>query len=283
MIIQNGINDVCEDCNEETTEMIGIYKFRRYCLCMRNFSEICHIENEKKRLEDEKIRLEQEQINNERQRIEDEKKRLEERLNRFVSYGFYSEMIDFTFDNSKLEYVQICKKYAENAEKMFNDGSGLLLYGDVGTGKTHLAVTIAAHIFDEHSIHFSNLQNLFVSYYAKSFEEREYWLRKYVNCDFLIIDDFGVENLTDSYYQILFSILNGRLLANRPIILTTNQGLESFKGNASIKESRLNSRILEVCYPVKVQGKNWRQEKSKDRHKTMSDFLKPKNERGCQD
>jgi DNA replication protein DnaC len=283
MIIQNGINDVCEVCNEETTEMIGIYKFHRSCLCMRNFSEICHIENEKKRLEQEKIRLEQEKINNERQQIENEKKRLEERLNRFVSYGFSSEMIDFTFENSKLEYVQICKKYAENSEKMFNDGSGLLLYGEVGTGKTHLSVTIAAHIFEEYSIHFSNLQNLFVSYYAKSFEEREYWLKKYVNCDFLIIDDFGVENLTDSYYQILFSIINGRILANRPIILTTNQSLEAFKGNASVKESRLNSRILEVCYPVKVHGKNWRQEKSKERHKAMSDFLKPKNERGCQD
>jgi hypothetical protein len=29
-----------------------------------------------------------------------------------------------------------------------------------------------------------------------------------------------------------------------------------------------------------VHGKNWRQKKSKERHKAMNEFLRPKNERG---
>lgn len=262
----------CDVCGEEKSQEVNSFIVPRHCKCDRDYFE-------KKQIEDQIEQQKQMQIE-----LENELKRKEnERINKYERYGFTREMIDYNFGSDDFEHIRICKNYADNAEKMYLEGNGLLLYGDVGTGKTHLAVAMANKIIENREIRFTTIQNLFVSYYAASFESRVNWMDTYINSDFLIIDDFGVENITDSYYQIIFSIINGRINRVAPLILTTNQSLESFKDNASVKESRLNSRILEMCYPVKVQGKNWRQEKSKAKHKKLGEFLKSKNERGCQD
>jgi DNA replication protein DnaC len=263
---------ICENCGEDKSQKVNGYIVPRHCKCDRDY-------HEQKQIEDELEKQKQAQIE-----IENELKRKEkERITKYEKYGFAHEMLNCEFGNDNFEHTQICKNYADNAKKMYIEGNGLILYGDVGTGKTHLAVAMANKIIENWEIRFTTIQNLFVSYYATSFESRVNWMDSYINSDFLIIDDYGVENITDSYYQIIFSIINGRINREAPLILTTNQSLESFKENTSVKESRLNSRILELCYPVKVQGKNWRQEKSKAKHKKLGEFLKLKNERGCQD
>jgi len=185
------------------------------------------------------------------------------------------------FDDSKEEYVFKCRKYAESFDDMKENGIGILLHGTTGTGKTHIAVCIANYLFDTNSVRFTSLSMLFSGYYARSFELRDQWLNEFATCDLLIIDDFGVERITDGYYPIIFTLIDLRINAKKPMVVTTNKSIDDFESEIGTKEKRLATRILEGCYPIEVNGKNWRSEVIADRRVAMHDFFKC--ERGCKD
>lgn len=120
--------------------------------------------------------------------------------------------LGYLFRNTRLkrlncQYVDICKQYVDNFEPRTQ--SGLFLAGNVGTGKTSLAVGIAKElIFKGYSVKFmvfSQVIRLLQSTYSAKnpldFMEQMEILSKY---DLLIFDDFARETykertLTDVY------------------------------------------------------------------------------------
>lgn len=62
-----------------------------------------------------------------------------------------------------------------------------------------------------------------------------------INCDLLIIDDLGSEQITDFSKTELFNLLNIKLLKNRKMLISTNCGLEELLKNYS---ERISSRLL---------------------------------------
>jgi DNA replication protein DnaC len=139
-----------------------------------------------------------------------------------------------TFDNYKIyddrqkEVVDKCKNYV-NIIKNKNQGEGLFLVGNSGTGKDHLCVSIARN---------------FKNYIVKVFEEihvekltamsnQKNWhveLDKYIHTPILFVLDFcSGKELTDSQKETFFYILNKRYNNLLPIIITTNVPQKDFK------------------------------------------------------
>ena len=74
----------------------------------------------------------------------------------------------------------------------------------------------------------------------------------------LVIDDLGVESQTDYALEIIFSVIDGRYKNGQPLIITTNLTLEQLENPAKVEQSRIYDRILEMCFPIKVQGESLR-------------------------
>lgn len=123
--------------------------------------------------------------------------------------------------------LKSCRLYARN----FNMDSGnLLLSGGTGLGKTHLALAIGAAVGEQgYSVCYETAASLFGKLEKAKFAPSEETLReadKLENCDLLIVDDLGTELAGQFVTAALYSLLNTRLLAKRPMIITTNLNVD---------------------------------------------------------
>jgi len=144
------------------------------------------------------------------------------------------------------------------------DCQGLLLAGDAGSGKTHLAVAALKAIIDKgHEGVFFDYQNLLDrirSTYDKTSGsgDREAY-RSAMECGVLLLDDLGSHRVTEWVEDIVTSIITNRYNNRRPLIVTTN--LDPKGGKELIKRSlpevigmRASSRLAEMCRYVNLFG-----------------------------
>ena len=138
-----------------------------------------------------------------------------------------------------------CRRYAHD----FHPGTKSLLFsGATGLGKTFLSACIARQVADGgHSVVYVSAAKLFADYEAVRFDRAEAdSIRKYEDCDLLILDDLGTEMTTQFTVSALYEVVNGRLLAQKATLISTNldaADLESrYKGQVA-------SRLL-GCYQL---------------------------------
>lgn len=151
--------------------------------------------------------------------------------------------------------------YAENFKEHKRNGEGLLLVGTVGTGKTHLAASIAHYLITNLTpVIFGNVTTLLGRIretYSGEGSEHEI-MDSLLKTDLLIIDDLGKEQTTDWVLEKLYSIINARYEDYKPIIATTNlnpKDLEKKIGEAAF------SRLVEMCQGIKMDGSDFRKGK----------------------
>ena len=124
--------------------------------------------------------------------------------------------------------LAICQKYAENFDKRFEAGGGLALCGSPGTGKTHLAASIANHVIENFgkSVIFNSVMSAMrkvKSTYSKTSEMTELEaVESFTRPDLLILDEVGVQFGTNAEMMILFEIINVRYQNMKPTILISN-------------------------------------------------------------
>lgn len=150
-----------------------------------------------------------------------------------------------------------CVEFAKNLST--TDGEGLILYGSVGTGKTHLAVAIARHAIAKHgmSVCFKSYPELVavMRWAVKKNEERPLHEKLY-DADLLILDDLGKERTTAFVDQNLFNLINIRYREKKPIVLTTN--IRGIKELAEYVDEAIISRLMGTCKAVELKGKDMR-------------------------
>lgn len=142
-----------------------------------------------------------------------------------------------SFDNyevnheSQAQIKDILESFARDFEDHLEMGTPVLLLGGVGTGKTHLACSIANEIADR------GYNSIFRSVSALIRSIRDCWGRNgeeaklielYKNIDLLIIDEVGVQAGSDNERNILFDIINGRYEEMKPTIMISNLKIEDF-------------------------------------------------------
>lgn len=129
--------------------------------------------------------------------------------------------------------------------------------GGYGTGKTHLAASIANYILEEHEIPVRFLTSVELLDALRNFksDSSSKLLHEAMSIDLLIVDDLGKEKASDWSKEKLFEIINKRYENELPIVLTTNEAPEGIRqaiGGASF------SRLCEMCKAVEVTGEDRR-------------------------
>lgn len=122
---------------------------------------------------------------------------------------------------------QNCRRYAAT----FNLNAGNLLFvGGTGLGKTFLSACIARTVADRgYSVVYETAAHLFGKLEKARFnptEESRREAEKFTACDLLIVDDLGTEMPGQFVTASLYSLLNDRMLAGKPMVVSTNLNVD---------------------------------------------------------
>lgn len=155
-----------------------------------------------------------------------------------------------TFDTA----YERCKKYCEVSDDILKKGYGIYIWGDSGTGKTHLtACMVNALVHQQRTVLFTNffeISQFIRGTFNNSKETEMDIIEKIADVDFLFLDDLGTEKVTkndeDTWLQgKIFEILNKRYNNKKPTIFTSNYSLEELFQNRGLMEKTID-RILEM-------------------------------------
>jgi len=146
--------------------------------------------------------------------------------------------------------VEQVSLFIAELDERVRGGGGLWLMGDVGTGKTALAMLASKHAIEGgYSVAIYSAPKLFAhiraSYGADSGGGDYMQLfGKLTAVDLLHIDDLGAEKRTDWVLEQLYSVVNERYESERSMIVTTNLGPEALEEQIG---PRTVSRLVEIC------------------------------------
>ena len=144
---------------------------------------------------------------------------------------YYSDQTDPKYGASPRLIMErnfrTCRSYALT----FSQHSGNLLFvGGTGLGKTFLSACIAKTVTDRgYSVVYETAGRLFAKLERAKFsgdEEARKEVEKYSKCDLLIVDDLGTEMPGQFVTAALYSLVNERLLENKPMVISTNLNVD---------------------------------------------------------
>lgn len=167
----------------------------------------------------------------------------------------------YTFANDKgynpVE-IGIARRYVSEWNMMKANCTGLLLWGEVGTGKSFIAACIAKALIEKGvpvlMTNFAKILNTLTGL----FNENRRFIESFDEYSLLIIDDLGIERSSAFALEQVFNIIDGRYRCKKPMIVTTNLTMDEMK-HADLAHARIYDRILERCTPEMVNNMNIRQ------------------------
>jgi DNA replication protein DnaC len=145
------------------------------------------------------------------------------------------------------DVVQEVRRYVRDIDARLDAGQGLWLMGDVGTGKTTLAMIVSMAALDAgRTVAIYSLPRLLnlVRDAIDSEGGMVAFLDRLAAVDLLHIDDLGAENTTDWVLEQLYSIVNTRYEDERAMIVTTNKNYEELIEQLG---ERTVSRLVAIC------------------------------------
>jgi DNA replication protein DnaC len=159
------------------------------------------------------------------------------------------------------DVVQVIRGYVQRIDENLDAGKGLWLFGDVGTGKTTLAMLASqAALQAGRSVVIHSLPRLLnlIRDAIESEAGMVGFLERLTAVDLLHIDDLGAENTTDWVLEQLYSIINTRYEDERAMIVTTNLKFEDLTQQLG---ERTVSRLIAICGdPLPLHGEDKRRE-----------------------
>lgn len=165
------------------------------------------------------------------------------------------------------------KAYVENFRELRKSGKGLLLYGNVGTGKSFLAACVVNALIDKGypclMTNFSRLTNQI----SGMWEGKQEFIDSLSRYDLIAIDDLGVERDTEYMNESVTTIIDSLYRAKVPMIITSNYTPKQLTGDCEIRKRRVYDRLLERCHPVKVDGPSRRKELGRHDFASMNKLL----------
>ena len=129
------------------------------------------------------------------------------------------ENMEFIFD--------VCSSYARKFGRFYF--RNLFLTGAPGLGKTFLSACIARVVSEDgFSVVYDTAGHVFSQFESAKFRRDDDGdtagedVERCMNCDLLILDDLGTEMTTSFVQSALYQLLNGRLLAGKSTVISTN-------------------------------------------------------------
>ena len=154
------------------------------------------------------------------------------------------------------------------AEELDRSSESLMLFGNAGLGKTHAALAIAGIVLaKDMDVIYVSSPDFFAKLEALHFGsdpsgEEETLLQTAAGADLLILDDLGTEFNSSFFLSTLYSLLNNRLGAHLPTIVTTNitDGALLEKLYTEKISSRLSSFVPCLFVGKDIRGQKAREE-----------------------
>ena len=173
------------------------------------------------------------------------------------------ELRKHTFENDlgyNPKQIAIAKQYVQHWEEFQASSTGLILWGNVGTGKSYIAGCIANALLDKGvpvlMTNFARLLNKLTDMYSS---DRNAYIDSFKRYPLLIIDDLGMERDSEFAREQVFSVIDSRYRSQLPMIVTTNLSLEELKDTTDLSKARIYDRVMERCLPIKVNEQNIRE------------------------
>jgi len=141
-------------------------------------------------------------------------------------------------------------------------GESLVLIGNTGCGKTHMAIAAMRHGIESRRIQFGAvfipvpelLLKIRSTFRDGAAETEGDVIDNYGHCPFLILDDLGAEKTSELTIATLELIIDRRVREDRQTIITTNLTLEEIEGMLS---ARIASRLA-MMNPVRITMPDYR-------------------------
>ena len=183
---------------------------------------------------------------------------------------------DWRFESATVTTPQLAKAkgYAQNWDEFKKAGIGLLLFGNVGTGKSYAAGCIANALIDRlESVLFVGMSDVVNRMQGNFGADRDHYMQSLMCPDLLVLDDLGAERNTSFSKECVFDVVDKRLLTGKPMIVTTNIQLSVMMQAADLDDRRIFDRILEVCVPIRFDGENFRKGNARANIKKAAEML----------
>jgi DNA replication protein DnaC len=164
---------------------------------------------------------------------------------------------DMARDPQTRAATKVVGEFIERIDDRIAEGRGLWIEGDVGTGKTTLAMLVSKHAIEAgHSVAIYSLPKLLARIrrtYDSGAGELSYveFFERLTSVELLHIDDLGAEKRSDWVLEQLYAIVDERYATNRSMLVTTN--LELTELEQQIGE-RTVSRLVEICDVIPLHG-----------------------------
>jgi len=173
-------------------------------------------------------------------------------------------------NQSQKNAKMLVQKFLKNYPPLDEKGRGILFIGSCGVGKTHLAVSLLKHVITK-----KGDSGLFYDFRDLLREIQGTWnsdsqtseieiLRHVTDAKVLVLDELGANKPTSWVRDTVAHIINSRYNERKITIFTSNfpdkpvrEGEETLTDRI---DTRLRSRLYEMCHTIEIQGRDFRQE-----------------------
>ena len=182
-----------------------------------------------------------------------------QRATRKARFPFLRTIEEFDFKLQTAVRLSLLGSYL--GPELVSEGRCLILGGSVGTGKTHLSVSIAYRaIQNGYDACFTTAAELIDELSSAGRGQLRKALLPYVQPHVLVIDEVGYLTYSSDAANVLFQVVNHRYLHKKPMLLTTNKPLSQWGRvlhDPDLAEA-ITDRVLERGRFIQLRGPSYR-------------------------
>lgn len=154
-------------------------------------------------------------------------------------------------DSQQAAHKLVCE-YAKHLGEKLESGDGLIMMGNMGTGKTHLAVGLIRVATRTHNVkaRYVTAPALFSrvrASYSGNGETEADILAEFADTPLLVLDEIGVGKGSDNELNLIYALLGRRYDECRPTVIITNlmsEDLKAWLGERVVDRLRETSPVV---------------------------------------
>ena len=151
--------------------------------------------------------------------------------------------------------------------QFINSKENIILVGQSGTGKTHLAISFAIKALSkEYSVYFTTVSDLLYNLHiAKADNSYPRKLKQIVNYDLLILDELGFKQLPKYSSDDFFAIISKRY-EHKSTIITTNKEIQEWNDifDEEVLTKAIVDRLMHHASIFNIRGNSYRMKQFKN-------------------